>query len=426
MTKKYDMCMIGMGPVGTISSACIAKQGFNVIGVDINPERVASFERGEAPFVEPGINELVKEVQKTEKFRVTADFAYAVANSRIVMIAVGTPTPEESGEPDLSFLDNVSKSIGETFKNMEEKGTIVVVRSTVPPGTMRNRMAKIIEENSGLKAGEDFHIASNPEFLREGLAIHDFFNTGRVVVGSDCEKVANDILALYKDVSGERIATTIESGEFAKYVDNTWHALKVSFANEIGRVVTSFGGSVEDTTKIFLCDDKLNISKYYLRPGFAFGGSCLPKDVRGLSHFANQNGADIPVVKSIMASNEEQINQGVNAIMSKLPKKVGILGIAFKEDVDDLRESAALYVVSKLKAKGVEVVGNDPAYNTGDKISLPRTTEKLDIVAIKDLTDSCKTLALFHRTDDYLNLVEEKKKEGYNIIDLTTVVQETR
>lgn len=340
------------------------------------------------------------------------------------MIAVGTPTPEESGEPDLSFLDNVSKSIGEAFKDMQEKGTIVIVRSTVPPGTMRNRMAPIIEQHSGLKAGVDFHIGSNPEFLREGKAIHDFFETGRIVVGADRPEVADAILALYKDVNGKRMAVGVETAEFAKYVDNTWHALKVGFANEIGRMVTGFGGSVDETTKIFLADDKLNISSYYLRPGFAFGGSCLPKDVRGLSHFAAKHSVKMPIVKSIMESNEEQINRGVDAIMAQNPHTVGLLGVAFKEDVDDLRESAALYVAQKLLAKGVKVIAHDPAHPAGNLLKLPRTTERLTMVEFDEVIKA-PTLALFHRIPMYMNLKNDEAQKT-KLVDLTTVVQETR
>lgn len=417
----FDMCMIGLGPVGTISAACIAKQGFRVIGVDNNPARVTSFENNEAPFVEPGINEILPELQASGNFTATSDFAYAVQNSKIIMIAVGTPTPEESGEPDLSFLDAVSRSIGEAFRIARVDSPVVVVRSTVPPGTMRNRMAPLIEQYSGLKAGKDFDIGSNPEFLREGKAIDDFFDTGRVVIGTDNEKAATAVAALYgPQVSGERIFTTIESAEFAKYVDNTWHALKVAYANEIGRMVTAFGGSPEDTTRIFLADKKLNISPYYLRPGFAFGGSCLPKDVRGLSHFAKKHGVKMPVVASIMDSNEEQIDQAVAAALTTGARSMGLLGAAFKEHVDDLRESPTLYVAQKLRAAGIEIIGHDPAYKAGEELKLPRKGGMLKMGSLEEVTQGNKVLLMFHRLPEYQTLAGE----GYTIIDCTTTVQE--
>jgi GDP-mannose 6-dehydrogenase len=417
MSKMFDVCMIGLGPVGTVSGICFAKQGFKVVGVDVDAARVEAFARNEAPFVEPGVNELVAEVQKSGHFSATTDFHMAVTNSRIIMIAVGTPTPE-SGLPDLSYLDAVAKSLGESFKTMEEKGTVVVLRSTVPPGTMRNRLAPVIEKISGLKAGVDFHIAANPEFLREGMAIADFFDTGRVVIGADTEFGANAIEELYRDVNGQRIRTGIETGEFAKYVDNTWHALKVAFGNEIGRAVTAFGGNVDDTISIFLADDKLNISPKYLRPGFAFGGSCLPKDVRGLNWFAELNGAKLPIVAAIMDSNEEQIDQGVAAIMATGARKVGFLGVAFKEGVDDLREAPALYVAQKLMAQGIEVMAHDPSYAAGDKLKLPRNGGELTMVDLDQAVAWSQTLVKFHNIAEYNTLQATQP-----IVDLTKVVQ---
>ena len=247
---------------------------------------------------------------------------------------------------------------------------------------MRGRIGKIIEEHSGKTMGEGFDIGSNPEFLREGKAIQDFFSTGRIVMGTDNKRAADAIESLYKDVKGKRMHASVESAEFAKYVDNTWHAVKIAFANEIGRTVQAFGGNPEETTEIFLSDDQLNISPYYLRPGFAFGGSCLPKDTRGLLALARKNGVELPMVAGIMPSNEEQIDQGVARIMQHNPKKVGLLGVAFKEHVDDLRESPALMVASKLMAKGVEVIAHDPCYSAGDQLELPRTDEKLSLIHI--------------------------------------------
>ncbi len=419
MSKKYDVAMIGLGPVGTVSGACFAKQGFQVIGVDIDEKRVEAFNTKTAPFVEPGVNDLVEEIIDNGTFRATTDFDYAVTNSRVVMIAVGTPTPE-SGSPDLSYLDGVALSLGKAFKNMEEKGTVVVLRSTVPPGTMRNRLAPVIERESGLKAGKDFYIAANPEFLREGMAIKDFFDTGRVVIGAEEPVAAQAIEDLYKDVNGERIRTTVETGEFAKYVDNTWHALKVAFGNEIGRTVKAFGGNVDDTIKIFLADTQLNISSHYLRPGFAFGGSCLPKDVRGLSWFSNLHGVDLPIVKSIMDSNEEQIDQGVKAILATGAKKVGLLGVAFKEHVDDLREAPALYVAPKLRDAGIEVVAHDVCYQPGEQLETYRNGGKLEIQSLQNMVSDVDVLVKMHNIPTYNDLETNKP-----IVDLTKLVQET-
>jgi GDP-mannose 6-dehydrogenase len=329
---------------------------------------------------------VIQEVQQAGNFRVTDNGKEAIAESRIIMIAVGTPTPEESGEPDLSQLDAVAATIGEAIKDVDHQ-PIVIVRSTVPPGTMRNRIGAKIAEVSGKTLGEGFDIGSNPEFLREGRAIKDFFKTGRVVIGSDKPEVAAKIEELYKDVEGKRVKVKTESAEFAKYVDNTWHALKVSFANEIGRVCQSFGGTPEETTEIFLADNQLNISPYYLRPGFAFGGSCLPKDTRGLMALARKMDIELPVVSSILDSNEETINKGVDRLLQHHPKRVGMLGVAFKEHVDDLRESAALMVASKLMAHGIEVVAHDPFYQPGDELDLPRTHKKLIMATLDEVVE---------------------------------------
>lgn len=418
MSTTYDMCMLGMGPVGTTSAVCIAKQGFNVVGVDINPKRVEAFARGEAPFIEPEVNDIIKETQAKGNFRVTADAREAIRSARIIMIAVGTPTPEETGIPDLSQLDAVAKSIGEAIRDVDHQ-PIVVVRSTVPPGTMRGRIGKIIAEASGKQIGEGFHIGSNPEFLREGKAVKDFFHTGRVVIGADNEATANAIMELYKDVIGKRVKVSVETAEFAKYVDNTWHAVKVTFANEIGRVCQAFGGNPSETVEVFLADDQLNISPYYLRPGFAFGGSCLPKDTRGLLALARQFNVTIPMVGGLLDSNEEQINQGVERIMRHQPKVVGLLGVAFKEHVDDLRESPALMVASKLMAHGIKVVAHDPFYEADEQLDLPRTDKKLTMSTLEDVLAQAEVLAQLHNIDTYNQAAKSAKQPVENLTTVT-------
>ena len=245
----------------------------------------------------------------------------------------------------------------------------------------------------------------------------DFFNTGRVVIGADNDAAADAIEGLYRDVVGKRVRVSVETAEFAKYVDNTWHAVKVTFANEIGRVCEAFGGNPEETTRVFLADDQLNISAYYLRPGFAFGGSCLPKDTRGLMALAKKVGADIPMIGGLLDSNEEQINQGVARIMAHSPKTVGLLGVAFKEHVDDLRESPALMVASKLMAHGITVVAHDPFFKPGEELMLPRTEMKLTMSSLEDVTTKADVLAQLHNIDMYKDL---GKTSGKKLENLTT------
>ncbi len=399
MIAEYDVCIVGLGPVGTVSGACFAKQGFNVIGVDINEDRVNNLTAGKAPFVEPDLDEIVAEVVEQNKFSATTDLKCAAQNSEIIMIAVGTPTADSG--PDLSYVKSVAKSLGEAFAQKTTGKPIVVIRSTVPPGTMEDVVVPIIEKESGLKAGEDFFVASNPEFLREGSAIDDFFNTSRIVVGANNEEAAGRIFELYKDVSGERMAVPIKTAEFAKYVDNSWHALKIAFANEIARVAVGFGGDPKKTAEVFLADDKLNISGHYLRPGAPFGGSCLPKDTRGLCWLAGQYEVKIPTISHIMESNESRIDEIVQLVMSSKPKKVGILGLAFKAGVDDLRESPALYVAEKLREQGVEVLAHDISYNVGDKVKLPSGAAELTINEFDTVKQDADMLVKFHNIKVY-------------------------
>ncbi len=413
-----DVCMIGLGPVGAVSGLCFAKQGFSVIGVDVNPARVDIFNEGKAPFIEPGVDELVRDAVRAGTFRATQNAHEAIAQANVIMIAVGTPTPEDTGEPDLSYLDAACTTIGEAIANVSH-APVVVVRSTVPPGTMRTRLGPIIERASGKKMGVGFHIGSNPEFLREGKAIKDFFSTGRIVIGTDTPDAAEAIERLYRDVKGTRMRVSVESAELAKYVDNTWHAVKVTFANEIGRLCQESGGNPEETIRIFLADDQLNISSYYLRPGFAFGGSCLPKDTRGILALARKNDVTLPMIAGVLPSNEAHIDRGVARIMKHAPKTVGILGAAFKEHVDDLRESPALMVASKLLENGVDVVGHDPHFQPGEQLALPRTEKKLRMASLEEVLRTADTLAQLHAIPLYTDAAKTTSIPVENLTTLT-------
>lgn len=413
--KSYDVCVFGLGPVGLVSGACYARQGFRVLGVDINPARTHALAEGRAPFVEPEINDLIAQVMETGKLEVSQDYRQA-RHARIIVVAVGTPTGEA---PDFTQLDKVCTDIGAALMNKQDS-TIIVVRSTVPPGTIRNRLAGIIERGSGLQSGRDFHMVSNPEFLREGTAIRDFFKTGRIIIGADNPEAARQVEELYRDVQADaRLYVSIEAGEFAKYVDNSWHALKVSFANEVGRVCQAFGGKVEETTQIFLSDNRLNISAHYLQPGFAFGGSCLPKDVRGLSWLANDLGVAVPVVNAILPSNEEHISLGIDCILAENPHRVGILGVAFKEHVDDLRESPALSIAAMLIDNDIEVMAHDPSYKPGDVLTVKGSHRQLHIVDLDELAASVDTLVIMHRLPQYQELAARHPEK--HIVDLTSL-----
>jgi len=419
MTKKYDVCVIGLGPVGAVSGLCFAKQGLRVIGVDIDQRRVDALNNGGAPFIEPGIEECSKSAREDGTFRATLAMEEAVQNAPVIMIAVGTPTPQNV--PDLTQLDKVCAQIGIAISN-KTTPTVIAVRSTVPPGTIRQRLTPIIEAVSGKRAGMDFHMVSNPEFLREGSAIHDFFHTSRVIVGADSDAAAECIESLYAGVEAdEMLRVSIESAEFAKYVDNSWHALKVSFSNEIGRICQAAGGKIEETTRIFLADKRLNISECYLKPGFAFGGSCLPKDVRGLAYLAATKGVDTPVIDAILPSNEAHIALGVEAIREYYPTCVGLLGVAFKEHVDDLRESPSLIIANELIKCGIGVKACDPCYPPGQTLILPRSGKALELMSPEALETSCDVLVLMHRLPSHHTLAAQFSKTGRPVVDLTTL-----
>lgn len=417
MAEKYDVCMVGLGPVGTVSGLCFTKQDFRVIGVDVDEKRVNALAGGKAPFNEPGLDALLKEARENDLFQATLDIGEGVLNSPVIMIAVGTPTPRD--EPDLSQLNGACIQIGKILKQ-KTAPTVIAIRSTIPPGTIRNLLTPVIENISGKRAGVDFHMASNPEFLREGMAIHDFFHTSRVIIGADSDYAAEMIENLYSGVESDaRLRVNIESAEFAKYVDNTWHALKVSFSNEIGRICQATGGRIEEIVKIFLSDKRLNLSEIYLKPGFAFGGSCLPKDVRALAYLADSKNIDTPVIDAILPSNEAHISMGIDSILGHYPKYVGLLGVAFKEHVDDLRESPALAVAGALLKYGVDVKAHDPCYMAGQAVSIPGFEEKLEIVSLERIMAASDMLVMMHRIPLYHIMAEQFRSEDKPVIDLT-------
>ena len=356
--EMQRLSVFGLGYVGTVCAACFAEMGHRVVGIDTNPVKAGLISDGKPPIVEERIADLVADVVRTGRLRATTDVRDAIRNSSISFICVGTPSAP-NGSLNVDALRSVSIQIGEALRDKPDHHT-VVVRSTVLPGTIRDVIAPSIVAASGKKAGSGFDLAINPEFMREGSAVADFYNPSRTIVGADSVATAERILELYKDLPGEKIATEIAFAELAKYVDNTWHALKVAFANEVGSICKSLGIDSHAAMDIFTSDTKLNISRAYLKPGFAFGGSCLPKDIRALSHFANARDLNLPVIRNVMKSNLAQIERGVDWILSEGKRKVTFLGFSFKSGTDDLRESPYLEVVERLIGKGCNIRIYDP------------------------------------------------------------------
>ena len=341
-----------MGYVGCVGAACCAKLGHHVIGVDVSAHKVALINSGRPTIIEKDIDELVRAAHEGGRLEATDDAAYAVANSAISFIAVGTPSSRE-GHLNLEYIYKVARQIGEALRSKEDFH-IVAIRSTVLPGT-NQKLGEILEQASGKKRGRDFTVVSNPEFLREGTAVHDYLNPPLTLVGADCDRAVETMRALYEDIPGEFIATDIKVAEMMKYINNTYHALKIVFGNEVGNICKALDVDSHKVMEIFCRDRQLNISPYYFKPGFAYGGSCLPKDSKALSTLARDCYIDVPVINAIEESNEIQKKNAVRLIMEKGRRRVGILGLSFKAGTDDLRCSPIVDVVETLLGKGFEL-----------------------------------------------------------------------
>lgn len=366
--------IFGMGYVGCVGSACCAKLGHHVIGVDVSEHKVELINSGRPTIIEKDIEELVRKAHEEGALEATTDVDYAVKNSEISFIAVGTPSSKE-GHLNLNYIYRVAEQIGAAIRNKDDFH-IVAIRSTVLPGT-NQRIGKIIEEISGKKRDEAFTVVSNPEFLREGTAVHDYLNPPLTLVGADNELAVEKMRELYRDIPGEFIATDIKVAEMMKYINNTYHALKIVFGNEVGNICKALDVDSHKVMEIFCKDKQLNISPYYFKPGFAYGGSCLPKDSKALRTLARDYYVDVPVINAIEESNEIQKRNAVNLIMEKGKRKVGILGLSFKAGTDDLRCSPIVDVVESLLGKGFEL----RIYDKNVKLSEITGTNKDFIVA---------------------------------------------
>lgn len=345
--------VFGLGYVGAVTSGCLTTFGHSVIGVDYSEPKVTLINQGKAPVIEKNLDNIVCESVASGQLRATHDAAEAVLSTDLSLICVGTPS-RKNGDLDTGSLKTVCEEIGSALRQKSSWHS-VIVRSTVLPGTIRNIVIPALEKASGKKAGVDFGVGSNPEFLREGTALDDFHNPSKTIIGVEDEKTGDEVEALYKTIKAPLIRTSIEVAEMVKYSDNVWHALKVAFGNEIGVICKNLHIDSHDVMNIFCQDLKLNLSAYYLKPGFSFGGSCLPKDVRALVHKARSLDLDLPLIGSILPSNERQTTRGFEMIAQLGKRPVSILGMSFKAGTDDLRESPILEIIERLLGKGYDV-----------------------------------------------------------------------
>lgn len=416
-----NISIFGLGYVGCVSLGCLAKIGHKVIGVDVSQTKVDQINSGKATIIEKDIDHIICEQRKAGNLEATTNAKEAIERTEISIIAVGTPSSDK-GHLNLEFIFKVAQQIGLALKDKTDFHTIAI-RSTIMPGTC-DKFAGKIESISGKKRNKDFAIVDNPEFLREGSAVKDYFHPPLTLIGSDNKEAAEKVAELYRELPGKIIITELKVAEIMKYVNNTFHALKISFGNEIGNICSELGIDSHKVMDIFCQDTHLNISPYYLRPGFAYGGSCLPKDLKGLQTLAHDMYVEVPVINSIHKTNDIQIQRAIKMIYKHWNKKLGFLGLSFKAGTDDLRNSPAVAVIEALSGKGCDIC----IYDNNINISLLTGTNKefinsriphlssLMVSDIQKLIDTCDVIIINTKENEFIPYLMET--EDKIIIDM--------
>jgi GDP-mannose 6-dehydrogenase len=412
-----------LGYVGSVSAACFARDGHEVIGVDVNPLKVEIINSGRSPIVEPQLNELIEEAVKAGRLRATTDAAEAIASSDISLVCVGTPG-NANGSLDLTHIKNSCKQIGVALAATDRQH-VVVIRSTLLPGSIERHVIPTLEVYSGKRAGKDFGVAINPEFLREGTSVYDFDNPPFTLIGADDENAASLLGHLYARLSAPVFTLRIKEAEMVKYTCNCFHALKVAFANEIGNICKPLAVDSHRVMEVFCQDNKLNLSPYYLKPGFAFGGSCLPKDLRAMTYKAKELDVEIPVLSSILLSNERQIERAINMVLATGRKNVGVLGLSFKQGTDDLRESPIVTVIERLLGKGLRVLIYDRDVKLARVFGANKEYIEREIPHISELmrpelesvVSASEVIVIANKSKEFLGISDSLRSEQ-TIIDL--------
>ena len=367
---KRNVSVFGLGYVGSVTAACLAHQGHHVVGVDSNVAKTESLESGRSPIIEKGLDDLIATARRDSRLRATTDAAAAILKSEISLICVGTPS-QPNGKLDLTHIRNVCREIGQVLRQ-SNKFHWVVLRSTVLPGTTANVVVPILEEAAGKHTGVDFAVCYNPEFIREGTAVADFFEPPFTVLGASNKSHLQPLRDVYEGVNSRVFETSLAGAEMVKYACNAFHAVKVGFANELGTLCKAFGVDAQSVSEIFTSDTRLNISAAYLSPGFAFGGSCLPKDLRALTYGAKELDIQLPLLASILPSNTQHIERAVESVLRTKVRKIGVLGLSFKAGTDDLRESPLVQLIKRLLGEGLEIRIWDREVSLGNLIGSNR------------------------------------------------------
>ncbi|HWH56224.1 MAG TPA: nucleotide sugar dehydrogenase [Terriglobales bacterium] len=422
----HSLSVFGLGYVGSVTAACLASIGNRVIGVDIDSAKAKALDLGQSPILEKGINELIEQAHKAGRLVGTNDASRAISESDISIVCVGTPS-ESNGRIDVSHLKRACEEIGEAIAR-KQKYHVIVFRSTVVPGTTESVLIPALEAASKKRCGIDFGVCYNPEFMREGSAVCDFFEPAVTILGASESKLIGILREVYSWVPGKIFETAIPTAEAAKYVSNAFHALKVTFANEIGTFCKKAGVDTESVFRIFTADARLNTSAAYLLPGFAFGGSCLPKDVRALTYRAKEMDLHLPVMESILPSNREHIERAAEAVLRCGKRKVGVLGLSFKSGTDDLRESPLIQLVKRLLGEGCDVQIWDKNVSLGKLVGANRRyleeviphISSLLIPEMKSVIASSEVVVIGTREADSATL-DSCLRENQNVIDLVNL-----
>lgn len=419
-----NISIFGLGYVGTVTAACLAGLGHRVIGVDIAEGKVDDLNNGRSPVLERGVEELLGEALADGRIRATTEIDDAVAGSEIALICVGTPS-RSNGDIDLSHVEAVVTQIAESLAaRPDTQEFTVVIRSTVLPGTAE-RAGELLEQFSGRVLGQTIRLAVNPEFLREGQGVDDFMNPPLILIGADEPATAEVVVGLYDGVEAERRVVPARLAELIKYANNSWHATKVTFANEIGVLSQALGVDGREVMDVLCSDEKLNISRAYLRPGFAFGGSCLPKDVRALNFAAKDHDVATPLLSSLLASNSIQVVRLIDQLIEWDGRRIGFVGLAFKAGTDDLRESPIVEVVERLLGKGFECLIHDPDLAASELVGanqayIDQEIPHLGRLLVDDVTslvEDCDVLVVSKLSDE-LSAALEQPGGGQIIADL--------
>lgn len=418
--------IFGLGYVGTVSAGCLARDGHEVVGVDPIQTKVDLINGGASPIIEAEIGDLIAAAVRCGKLRATCDPSEAIQASQLSFVCVGTPS-QPNGNLDLRYIRRICEQIGSALKQKDAYHT-VVIRSTILPGTMNRIVIPILQEASGRMAGIDFGVSHNPEFLREGSAVKDYNAPPKTVIGELDDKSGSLLSQLYAKLDAPLIRAPLEVAEMVKYIDNSWHALKIGFANEIGTLCKVLGVDAHEVMDIFCQDRKLNLSPAYLRPGFAFGGSCLPKDLRALAYTAKSHDLDLPILRSILPSNELQVSRGVDLIMQKGNRRVGILGFSFKSGTDDLRESPVIEVIERLLGKGYDLRIYDKNVKLASLVGANRDfilnriphISRLMVDRLDTVLDHAQTIVIGNMDPDFRAVIAQLR-DDQSLIDFVRV-----